>query len=486
MITLSTEQNTALEAMMAFIFDKEHDIFILHGGAGSGKTSVIARLVHELKLLETSHKIMAPTGRAARILADKLNAYSQNKEERSVTSTIHSAIYEYSHTEEGKGAPVQFYELKQGTPDEKVLIMDEASMIGDLSQAPSSVYFGSGKLLSDILEYVEDGNKAQRCKIIFVGDYAQLMPINESLSPALSVDYLAEHFNKKAKEFTLTQTFRQQQESGVLANALAIRSSIEKQNFSGFKLTLGLNNIEAIAEDDIAEAAAEKIRQQQSCIMLAHTNNQVFYYNHCIRELLWDNPQQLQIGDRLVALQNSGKHPILNGDMLKIVEILDDTQHVSVLVKKYGKVDLAFRKIKVCLEDASQESDSIIEVKILESLLFGKEKNITLAEKMALEAYFKLRYPQKNHDAQKLKQLYSQDPYVHALQVKFGYAITCHKAQGGEWQHVYIDFDYQHRLDSAEFYRWAYTAITRSAHQLYAANAPLRIKKSQPQVEEEL
>lgn len=471
MLELSPQQNNALEQMMSFIFNDEHDVFVLRGGAGSGKTSVIARLAYELNLLDVNYQIMAPTGKASRVLSNKLKANFPADDAAPKASTTHSAIYEFSHQEVNRDGLTStlFFQLKEEKTDARVLIVDEASMLGNVNHGRGSVVFGSGKLLSDLLVYAKSTLKQGKVKIILIGDDAQLLPVKELLSPALSPRYLSNKLGLRVQNMELTSVFRQSEQSLILKNALSIRKQLMEEGAYNINLKANDDDVFAVEQSQIAKQFSALYQQEGSCIIVCHTNQQVAFYNQAVRRCLWGYSSQLQVGDRLVVQQNNPCHHYLNGDLLKVLSVADEPEIHWVNVRRYGPVELRFRKVQLVEEDSKSIEGS--EAMILESLLESNSPTMSHAEKIALEVFFNQRHKDLDRKSMDYQIQRSMDKYLNVLEVKYGYAVTCHKSQGGEWAHVFVDMHYKAMQFNEAHLRWAYTAITRASDKLYLANA---------------
>jgi len=478
-ITLNAEQTQALAAIEAFLAAGDRDAFILRGSAGTGKTTLIASLVEALARTHRSCAFLAPTGRAARILGAKLK--ERSGQGHVACKTIHSHIYllsglEVNEEAEAPGDPGLrwHFPLKQEEPTVSLLVVDEASLVGDRLTSSDLVRFGSGRLLQDLIHYARlpRPSHARRTRILFVGDPAQLPPVGENESPALSAEYLARVHHLRTDSFELRQVVRQAEGSPILQGATALRDRLSAGQFNSFSLDPAPA---AIAHVDSATAIGHlvrEIRSQGSSIAVVPSNAIALDYNRTVRGHLWgDERQPVQVDDLLLVNRNSTQHPFDNGDLVRVVSVESATERVLVPLRGTEPVELGFRHLVVALNGAGPDTPEV-PVTILENLLDSPERELSAVENRALIAHFRTRYPDLKPRTTEFRMKLFEDPYFNALQVKFGYALTCHKAQGGEWRSVIVHFKTQGGLQNSDFFRWAYTAITRSREQLFLVNPP--------------
>ncbi len=423
-------------------------VFILKGYAGTGKSTSIGHLVKFLPKVAYRAILMAPTGRAAKVMS----GYAGKK-----AYTIHKQIY-FTKSEGGSGMK---FTLKPNKFKHTLFIVDEASMIGDDRQ--NSKLFENGSLLGDLMQYVDAGNN---CKLLLVGDPAQLPPVHLDISPALDGDYLSYEFNKEVVECTLAQVVRQKHGSGILANATHLRQFLDDSNVVDFQFDLAAgSDIRRMVEgNEILEALEDSIQQEglEETVFIVRSNKRANSYNQQIRQRILFLEAELSVGDQLMVVKNnyfwlapeSAPGFIANGDLVKVLRIVE---HKDI----YG---FRFAKVEVAMVDYPEEKpfETMLLVGTLSmespSLSFEQGKELYQA---VMEDYKHLTTKYKRFMAVK------NNPYFNALQVKYSYAITCHKSQGGQWKNVFIEQPYLPDGPSTAYYRWLYTAMTRAKEQLY-------------------
>ena len=445
----TSQQDELLKKLGTFVSESlAEKVFLLKGYAGTGKTTVVSALVRALNGLEQKTVLLAPTGRAAKVLS----AYSGFP-----AFTIHKKIYRQ------KALGEYSFQLADNLHTFTLFIVDEASMISNVG---GDTAFGSGCLLDDLIKYVYSGDG---CFLLLLGDIAQLPPVMQPQSPALEKDKL-EGYGLHVTDFSLTQVVRQALESGILHNATNIRHLLadEKVNefpkfiLDGFSDICKLNGMDLIDE---IQRAYNGVGVEET-IVVTRTNKRANLYNNGIRSRVLMKEDEISNGDLLMVTKNNyyWNKPykeidfIANGDILEIVRI-----------RKYHEIygfrfaDLTLRSLDFGWEiDAmiwldTMNSDSPTQVNELQQKLFE-----TIAED----------YPEITNRRFLIKKIY-ENQYFNALQVKFAYAVTCHKAQGGQWKKVFIDPGQvsDERLNS-DFYRWLYTALTRASENVYLVNFP--------------
>lgn len=480
-IQLTEEQSVALSAIKSFLLDDTQDAFILRGSAGTGKTTLIARLIGILEGMNLSCTLLAPTGRAARILGNKIKQITGKGQYSS--STIHAAIYTLGKVEVNESAETSndpgirmIFPLKEQEANVSLFIIDESSMVGDKESPGDVMQFGSGRLLKDIVTFIRM-NRADRTndhltKLLFVGDPAQLPPIGESSSQALSDDYLRQEYNLRVDSFDLIKVMRQAQDSAILDRATALRDSMLAERFNTFSMQPNGQDIEQVDTKSAIDLIVQGLRAKDSNVAVVHSNATALEYNRSIRERYWGNANlPIQVGDALLINKNSSTHSLSNGDLVKVTQVSADSELVPVYLSGGHHVELSFREVTV----AFRESDgSIIHTSclVLENLLNSPHRELTPLELRALLVDFRKRHPDLHPKAEAFRRTIREDRYFNALQIKYGYAMTCHKAQGGEWNTVLVDFDSNTGVRNASFFRWAYTAITRAAKKLVLVNPP--------------
>ena len=474
-VQLTPHQNTALRAIQTFVEGPEH-CFLLQGGAGTGKTTLLAALACWLKAEYRPHVFLAPTGRAARILGDKTGVDA---------TTIHGAIYaferlnvfEEAQTKNDPGLRFRFG-LKKDDPGATVFVVDESSMVGDVDNKQDVLRFGSGRLLADLVEYTRIGRPGRSlsdpgAKLLFVGDPAQLPPVGQTLSPALSGDYLKQEFGLSCTGFELTEVHRQVAGSVILERASAIRESIAAQRFNTFSLK---PSGEALLAEQIPESVARVVEAYRhgggSSVLITYTNAKALELNRSVRGRLWgDELAAVRAGDQLLVNHNSHRCGLYNGDLVRVLDVAARPERRTVYMKGVEPVDLSFLQATVAYRSAKGEVRKI-DCLLLENLLQSKERGLSPEEQRALLVDFRQRHPTLKPGTAESAAALRVDPWFNALQVKYGYALTCHKAQGGEWDTAVVSFESGRGAHNEDFFRWAYTAITRAKRTLVTIAAP--------------
>lgn len=440
---------------MFILSGDDRRVFLLCGYAGTGKTSLVAALVKTMEQLERRTVLLAPTGRAAKVFS----SYSGR-----AAYTIHKWIYRQKSILNGSA-----FTLMENRAVNTLFIVDEASMIAN----EGASNFGSGALLDDLVEFVYSG---RGCSLLLLGDTAQLPPVGEELSPALSSTYLRSMFlNVSAVE--LTQVMRQLDGSGILQNATMLRHiiaggggallpQIKLKGFADICRVQGEELIEAI------ESAYNSVGIDET-IILCRSNKRANIYNEGIRRRILYREEELNRGDVLMIVKNNyywreelGKQDktilekidfIANGDTAEIV-------YVGSAEEMYG-----FRFADVTLSFTDYE-DCELDVKIMLNTLTSESPSLTRNESETLFAAVWEDYPEIRSKRKRMEEV-RKNPYYNALQVKYGYAVTCHKAQGGQWKRVFIDQGYvTPEMAGPDYYRWLYTAFTRASEKLYLVN----------------
>lgn len=429
----------------------EKEVFLIKGYAGTGKTTIVNSLVRTLSALSVNSVLLAPTGRAAKVLS----SYTSN-----ISYTIHKKIYRQKSSPSG---PANFV-LDRNLHKDTFFIVDEASMIS--GNNPENSFFGSGDLLSDLESYV---HSAPNCKLVLIGDMAQLPPVGLELSPALDKLHL-ESMGLSVKELFLRDVVRQSLESGILANATTIREKIEQKvvAFPKFNLNPYL--------DIIRIGGAEIVEEIENCyskygedetIVICRSNKQANRYNMGIRsQILW-REDEISIGDLLMVVKNNyfwkseemKMEFIANGDILRLDRI---NKYQNLYNSHFADVSIGFIDYR----------DLTIDAKIMTDVLSLESASMPYPKQKEL---FDLIMDDYQEDSSRKKQLKKvmENPFYNALQVKFAYAVTCHKAQGGQWKAVFVDPGFfREDMLAIEYLRWMYTALTRATEKLYLVNFP--------------
>ena len=473
-MTLNTEQTAALNAIIEFLGGNSR-IFILRGYAGTGKTTLLKSLLEHLKKSheQRPYMLLAPTGRAAKVLQDKTG----------MGVTIHKGIYakatEHINYAEDANFDLSVDTVNQDTKlifrlvtrlrnSKPIVIVDEASMISAKTNKEDRFQFGSDNLMEDLIEFSGLNNGGQ---IIFIGDDAQLPPVTDSFSAALSKEFfISKGFSVRTAK--LTHVMRQGPGSIILENAMAIRDNISKARKDRFGVTMKRADKEF--SDITPDVATIKCANEwNNTVIVTYSNAAAAEFNSAVRKIRFPEHAKPVPGDRLLVVRNAyDVHTndiadginMFNGEFCDLLEVCEEETKIAFVGNK--RVELRFRDVKI-----RHESGIILSIKIISNLLDSPAPNISELESKALFSEFVSRHQhlrRKEYRDQFLAALH-RDPYFNALQVKYGYAITCHKAQGGEWHNVVVDFTGRSGLDT-ESLRWAYTAITRATHHLMIAN----------------
>jgi len=447
------DQASAIQSLTDFIFHPYADndgleTFILSGYAGTGKTHLLGCLVKVLPHLRLKSVLLAPTGRAAKVLTQ----YSNKK-----ASTIHRKIYFIS---ESNGA--EYFTLGKNKHTNTLFIVDEASMIATNSGINSESGFTQRNLLDDLIEYVYTGDN---CRLIFVGDTGQLPPVGMNSSPALDKKHISDQYGLFTYTSQLNQIVRQENESGILTVAGQLRAFNETPPLFQFEQV----DARALSGMDLQEELENAIRKygQDEVMVVTRSNKRANLFNEQIRRrILWQE-EDLNAGDKVMATRNnynwldekSEAGFIANGEMMEILKI----------IRRETIFGCDFADVSVRFPDFPEMKD--VEIKILLNALhyvgpsLSREHMKQLFYRIAEEEYPYIR--NKRERNRKIM----QNPYFQAVQIKFGYAVTCHKAQGGQWEAVFVDHGYfvEDMWDS-DYMRWLYTAVTRARSQLFLVN----------------
>jgi exodeoxyribonuclease-5 len=447
---LNIQQKQLLECLYTFInFKGKREAFILKGYAGTGKSSVIGALVKSQEQLKCKFVLLAPTGRAAKVLSgySGLPAY-----------TIHKKIYYRNAEGDNNG-----YTLQQNKHINTVFIVDEASMIGDNNN--STEMFQKRSLLDDLFEYVFSGTD---CKIMLVGDSAQLPPVGSDQSPALSKEIISKSFFTQCDSFELTDVVRQAEESGILYNATTLRELIKHDTSTHNFIELGFPDIKHIPGDELEDALNSSYSETgaEETMIICRSNKRANLYNQQVRARIRWQENEISAGDYMMVVKNnyfwltadSKAGFIANGDIIEILK-------VGKIEDIYG---FRFAQIRFRMIDYPEEKE--LEAKILLSTIMAESPSLSSADGKKLFENVMADYAHINNRRKQYLEL-KLNPYYNALQVKFAYAITCHKAQGGQWQNVFIEHGYiTDEMINTEFMKWLYTGITRTTHKLYLVN----------------
>ncbi len=474
-LNLSTDQESALTKLEAFVNNRVQ-VFILKGYAGSGKTTILKGLTEFLRAEEKEFVLMAPTGRAAKVIRERTcqEAY-----------TIHKTIYSYEDMvefEEGDSF-CYYYKLRNNIDVAgKIFIVDEASMLSDAMSEGEFFRFGSGHLLTDLIEYTRIAHANVNSKIIFVGDPCQLPPVGDNSSKAFDAVYLKDKFSLTSEEIEIKEVKRHGGESGILKASAKIRKSISAGFYNDFNLRSNAKDIFNPSYEsflDIWQVTASPK------IIIASKNTTCLDLNLQIRERRFANADMpVQKSDIVIIGGNNYRKGVFNGEFAVINEVSDIVTQRTISLKGKSPVTLHWRDVELVFPD-TESNNKIVKGKILENFLYG-DNFLKPEETQALYVDFTSRHKGLKPRTEEFKVAIMQDEYFNCLLIKYGYAVTCHKAQGGEWDNVFTiwDNDNAEEFDcfidkqrragktNQDFYRWAYTAITRASKTLYALNPP--------------
>lgn len=444
----TNDQKYAIEVVSRFLPSKvKNPLLILKGYAGTGKTSLVISLVKTLPRLSLDFVLMAPTGRASKVLSSYTEKFAM---------TIHKKIYTVEKQADGTDG----FSLGVNRHYNTVFIIDEASMISGETE-----YFTGSSLLEDIIKYVYN-NKG--CRLIFLGDTAQLPPVGSVLSPALNLDFIKRNYSVVAAEVELTEVVRQTQDSGILYNATTIRENLQDND--------DLIRFDVNDFDDVVNLSGYDLEEElesaysnygwEDTIVICRSNKTANIFNQQIRTRIRWQEEEISSGDYMMVVRNnyfwlpkeSKAGFIANGDTIEITKIGGDEE-------RYG-----FRFINATIRLIDYPDEPEHEVKMLLDTIMANTPSLTSEENKRFYHAVRKDYmhiPSKRDRAIKIK----ADPYFNALQVKFAYAVTCHKSQGGQWKAVFVDQGYltDDSVD-VEYLRWLYTAFTRATEKLYLVN----------------
>jgi ATP-dependent exoDNAse (exonuclease V) alpha subunit len=426
---------------------KSDEIFVLKGYAGTGKTTVISTIVNNLGAVNKKYILLAPTGRAAKVIANYSNK---------AAVTIHKKIY---YPKKGKSGGVSFT-MKENKHTNTIFIVDESSMISDVNT--ESKLYENGSLLDDLISYVYNG---ANCKLILLGDTAQLPPVQLDVSPALDTEKLAMHYNKEVFSIELDEVMRQEEFSGILYNATELRELMKSSFLDDFKFNLkGYKDIVRLTDgldiQDAIQSAYSNYSIEDTCFIV-RSNKRANQYNQQIRSKILDKESDLSVGDYLMVVKNNyfwlketdEAGFIANGDIIEVMEIF-------AFKELY---DFKFAKVKVRMVDYPNQKP--FETMLLLNTITSESPSLTYEESNHLYQEVLKDYEGEAQYRKFLK--VKNNEYFNALQVKFSYAITCHKSQGGQWNTVFIEQPYLPNGVDLDYVRWLYTAVTRAKDKLY-------------------
>ncbi|TVR74196.1 MAG: DUF2075 domain-containing protein [Marinilabiliales bacterium] len=425
------------------------NIFLVKGFAGTGKTSILGALVRTMQIFKNNVVLLAPTGRAAKVLASYCGYPA---------STIHKKIYRQRSSADGTGSFVMDRNMHKDT----LFIVDEASMISN--QSSESDVFGSGRLLDDLIVYIDNG---KNCRLVLVGDTAQLPPVGIDISPALDAGYLS-GFGYDVTEVFLSDILRQAEDSGILFNATGIRYEVESEGNNIPRIvTAGYNDIERVSGSDLIEKITESYDKHgiEETIVITRSNKRANQFNKGIRDRILYRDEELAAGDLLMVVRNNYfwmpenemADFIANGDIIEVIR-----------VRRYEEM-YGFR-FADALVRFTDYKDTEIEVKLMLDTITSETAALTQEQGKKLFQSVAGDYSAITNKRKRFEQI-RENHWFNALQVKFAYSVTCHKAQGGQWKNVFVDQGYiTDEMINTEYLRWLYTAFTRPTTRLFLVN----------------
>lgn len=444
-------QKKIIESFSEYLSDEDFSsFFVLNGYAGTGKTSLIAVIVSALKSLGIKTILLAPTGRAAKVLSQ----YSAEK-----ALTIHKRIYR----EQTNAQYESKFSLNINRESDAVFIVDEASMLSTGRNADKTI-FGSGSLLEDLIQYVRSG---KRCRLVLVGDSAQLPPVGDDYSPALTPSELLPYGDVIYE--TMDEVVRQENSSGILFNATLVRCMLENGIYEIPHLDMSYPDIEAVSGGEFLERLQECYDRygRDETIVITRSNKRANRYNDGIRRNTLFAEEEIESGDMLMVVKNNYHYTeriedcpmsfIANGDIARL-------KRIRRFEELYG-----FRFANAVLEFGDYDNTEI-ECKVLLDTISSESPSLTYEQSQKLFSEVEKDYLDIKSKIKRFKEI-RENSYFNALQVKFSYAVTCHKAQGGQWSAVFIDkFLFGDEPMTKDMLRWLYTAITRATERLYLVN----------------
>ncbi len=451
---LTSEQRQAVQKILGFIKSNEQQVFILRGYAGTGKTSLL-KGINKLIENERSMHFWATTGRAAKVIGGKTGLQAD---------TIHRSIYRLKLSEEDKKQRIirLYYELNlNDSKENSVYVVDESSQLSDRKSLQVRLNFGTGRLLADSLNYI--GSR----KIIFIGDNAQLPPVNYLYSPALNPTYFQKHFNLTANQFELRQIMRFNKSSGIFKNTRHLRDHIAESSYPKLSIRAsGMSDIQVYHnESQMVKSFVDLARKVgiDNLKFITLSNKKANWLNLQIRQQLCKgkSPKAIRENDILMITQNNYLYDLMNGDSAQVT---------WVNPRPIFKAGFKFREVELKFYDPKARVERIRKVILFEDLLQRDKNNLTEEEEYKLRRYLfgranELGIDTKGHE---FNDYVRNEPYANALRVGYGYAGTCYKAQGGEWDHVFIALErsmFYFPLENQ--YRWTYTALTRARKHIH-------------------
>lgn len=450
------DQAKAASLLEEFLSDPcQTKAFLLKGYAGTGKTTLLSALVNTLR----KTVLLAPTGRAAKVFA----SYSGHQ-----AYSIHKYIYRQQASGSAR------FELDVNNNTNTLFIIDESSMIPNLPT--ENDVFGSGRVLDDLIEYIYSG---ENCQAIFLGDTAQLLPVGMQHSPALERQTL-EGYGLKVTECTLKDVVRQTFDSGILSNATRLRQALAQEEFTLPPLTCNHNDVIRVSGEDLIESINSSYNEvgEEDTAILTYSNRRAVQYNRGIRNQVLYREERIQSGDLLMVTKNNyfWNKPYKDLPFIANGEIAE----VRRVGKQYGFYDATFAELTLRLLDYDTEITALALIDSLEAETPAAMNSLTERVNNAIIADYA-----DIHNKAELWKTLKNDRFFNALQIKFAYAITTHKSQGGAWRHIYIDFGYTTEdMIDRQYCQWLYTAVTRAKGKLFFVNFPDRIFENNKQLQQ--
>ena len=463
---LTQQQNRVFERIKAFM-DSDASVFILRGYAGTGKTTMV-KVIADYLAQSRDVKLMAPTGRAARVLAAKTGREAV---------TIHKAIYEKACVVSKNVKDIAESEFKFVFPVHKnekegnvVAIVDEASMVCSRKIEHELFVFGTDNLMEDLLSFVRPDFGG---KVIFVGDPAQLPPVGEPVSNALRAEYF-EMWKLEVMEEELTEVLRQKGDSIILKNAMMIRDLLKKEKRNCLVFEEKENEVETVPSGDFLNKYLDYRKQssRQDSVVICYSNKAASKYNRDIRTSLYGEDVPLRVNDILLITQNNYRLGRMNGEFVPVLDIGARTQQSAPVYAQVGserkRIVVTINFVQVTVPDGNNVP---MQCMLIEDLLTSDKATISIDENRALYINFCMRNPHLKQGTEEFAEKLMSDEFYNAIRAKYGYAVTGHKCQGGEWGKVFVDYTDRTGL-SDDCLRWAYTATTRAQKTLYVTNLP--------------
>ncbi|MBC8592061.1 AAA family ATPase [Oscillospiraceae bacterium N12] len=449
----TNEQEKAVKYLSEFLLSQAKEaVFVLRGYAGTGKTSLVGALVKTMDKLQQKSVLLAPTGRAAKVFS----AYSGHP-----AFTIHKKIYR----QQSFSNEVSNFSINDNLATHTLFIVDEASMISN--EGLSGSVFGTGRLLDDLIQFVYSGTG---CRLLLMGDTAQLPPVGEELSPALSTEAL-KGYGLDVGEVNLTQVVRQVHDSGILWNATRLRELIAVDEYGKLpKIKVsGFPDIRVISGNELIDALNTCYERDgmDETIVVCRSNKRANIYNKGIRAQILYREDELNTGDMLMVAKNNYYWT----EKSKEMDFIANGEIAVVRRVRRTRELYGFRFAEATLSFPDHE-DFELEANLLLDTLHSDAPALPKADNDRLFYSVLEDYADITSKRERMKKM-KADPYYNALQVKYAYAVTCHKAQGGQWQNVFLDQGYMtDEYLTSDYFRWLYTAFTRAAKTLYLVNYP--------------